>query len=99
MVLIFLVDVPVFDLKLCLKHFNMFMFHSSFSKERARNTLQTLVNGGDTDRMGSIKECSGFSPRDESQHKSVQSLLTISSCCSCFYDLHCVSMLNTDSAG
>lgn len=55
MFLIFLVDVLVFDLKLYLKHFNMFIFRS-LSKERARNTLQTLVNSGDTDRMG-VRVC------------------------------------------
>lgn len=40
MFLILLVNVLVFDLKLYLKHFNMFMFHSRLSKERARNTCE-----------------------------------------------------------
>lgn len=38
--LIFIKNVLVFNLNFHLKHFNMFMFHSRFSEERARNTCE-----------------------------------------------------------
>ena len=43
MFLLFLVNVLVFDLKLYLKHFNVFMFRQNFQRESQKHSANTCV--------------------------------------------------------